>query len=201
MKKKDIFIISGLFIAIIVGSIAYQKLSGNYQSKILNSNDKGIIEDNNTSDSEDDINDNYVTESVESIMVKDIKSIDDISDDMIRQRTVGYNTVGYSSDYSDSSFKISVGTFSGCDFSKIIHTEKETKVTIKYTTTMEDDSLKVALLVEDQVITIPLDQNEFTYTLPKGDTILAISGYKASGKIEMTLDTTDDVKFMQNTES
>ena len=210
MKKKVILIVSVLFILIIVSSIVALQLRGNNQSKV--SSDNSVLENNNLSNSKDENTHNEdtkssdlenvhnVTEFVESIHVKDMKSLDDITEDMIRQRTVGYNMVGYSSNYSDDSFKISVRTFSGCDFSKKIHTENETEVTIKYTTTMKEDSVKIALIVEEQVIAIPLEQSEFTYTLPRGDTIIAIWGYKASGDIEMTLDTIDDVKFIQNTE-
>ncbi len=210
MKKKVILIVSVLFILIIVSSIVALQLRGNNQSKV--SSDNSVLENNNLSNSKDENTHNEdtkssdlenvhnVTEFVESIHVKDMKSLDDITEDMIRQRTVGYNMVGYSSNYSDDSFKISVRTFSGCDFSKKIHTENETEVTIKYTTTMKEDSVKIALIVEAQVIAIPLEQSEFTYTLPRGDTIIAIWGYKASGDIEMTLDTIDDVKFIQNTE-
>ncbi len=183
IRKKVIPILSGL---VIMGfSIIYIYQNVNTQTKISDGSSVTSIKD--------DVD-------VEPIHVKDMKSLEDITEDMIIQRTVGYNTKNYSSSYSDYNFEISVGTFSGCDFSKIIHTEQESKVTIHYSTTMKKDSMRLDLILDDNIITIPKDQNEFTYTLPKGDTIIAFTGYKASGKIEMSMDTSDGAKFIQNTD-
>lgn len=183
IRKKVIPILSGL---VIMGfSIIYIYQNVNTQTKASDGSSVTSIKD--------DVD-------IEPIHVKDMKSLEDITEDMIIKRTVGYNTKNYSSSYSDYNFEISVGTFSGCDFSKIIRTEQESKVTIHYSTTMKKDSMRLDLIFDDNIITIPKDQNEFTYTLPKGDTIIAFTGYKASGKIEMSLDTSDGAKFIQNTD-
>lgn len=183
MKKKVIPILSGLVIMGFSIILIYKNV--NNHTKISDASSVTSIKD----DADD-----------EPIHVKDMKSLEDITDDMITQRKVGYNTKNYSSSYSDYNFEISVGTFSGCDFSKIIHTEQESKVTIHYSTTMKKDSMRLDLIVDDKIISIPIDQKEFTCTLPKGDTVIALTGYKASGKIEMSLDTSTGVKFIQDTD-
>ncbi len=219
--QKKIILRTSLIILILVGSVFTIKLikvdsnttTNNENEKSNPSNlDNEKKYTNKNFDSSDDKNYdfdetekkdsqyNYFDEKKESIRIKDLKSLDDITDEMISQRSVGYNTEGYTSNYTDNNFIISFNTFSGCDFSKIIQVEKETEVTLRYTTTINEDSLKIALLIDDEVITIPIEDKEFTYILPQGKINLVITGYKASGEIEMSLDSINGVKIIQNTE-
>lgn len=201
MSKKRIYIISVLFLLLFV--VLLSKNEKDNDKKVASNNDfkeeaDQFYDDEAETDQE---NNNSKSERTEAIRIKDITSLEDITDDMILQQMVGYNTIFYSSNYSDNWFEISVSSYTGCDYSQIIHTEKETEVTIHYTTTMEKNTLKMGLIVGDELITLPEDQQELTYTLPKGDTIIALSCYKAGGKIEMNIDAPNDtVKIIQATE-
>lgn len=154
--------------------------------------------DNTLDNNEISKGDDSSIETLKKFKVKDMKSIDDITDEMIKLGSVGYNVTGYSSNYSDKRFNMSFVSFSGCDYSKLIHTDNDMEVNISYKTNIDRESLKISFMIEDELIDIPLDESKVKLTLPKGDTLIAITGYKAKGDVEMNMETEAGAIFKQN---
>lgn len=146
--------------------------------------------------------DSILIDRYDKAMVKyDIASIDDITDDMILEQTIGYNETQFSSNYTDYNFKVSADYFLGCDYLMEISAKQKSKITIHYTTSMKKNTLKMALILGGKKVKyLPVDKQKATYTIPKGNTKFVLIGYKASGDIDVTMDKVKGVKFVQNSE-
>ncbi len=133
--------------------------------------------------------------------INSIASIDDITDDMILEQTIGYDETQFSSNNTDYNFKVSADYFLGCDYLMEISAKQKSKITIHYTTSMKKNTLKMALILGGKKVKyLPVDKQKATYTIPKGNTKFVLIGYKASGEIDVTMDKVKGVKFVQNSE-
>lgn len=125
-------------------------------------------------------------------------SMSDITEDMIKNRSLGENVTMYSSNYDEHWFKVEVVSFTGANYSKILRADKKTKITLHYNNTMKEDTFQLVLITADNnLVYLPLDKEEYSCTVPKGDNVLALVGVKAKGKVEVTLEPKNNVKFVQ----
>lgn len=132
---------------------------------------------------------------------QNITSLKDITDTMIIKKEAGFQAIGYSSDYKENGFTIHTDKFTGVDYSKVIHADQRSKVTFRYNSTIEHGAYRLVLILNDKrVVEIPADKSKFTYEIPKGDTVVALAGYKAHGKLTFQMKSAEGVKFTDDSE-
>lgn len=158
-------------------------------------------DEDNTDNTFEDNFDNTNEENQVQYYNNDLKSLEEITNDIILNQSMGYNTLLYACNYSDDRFEISVKSFTGLDHNMIVHADKEAQVTFHYKSSMDKNQYKLCFVVnQKEILELPNDKEEYICTIPKGDTIVTLAAYQANGTIEVLMDAQDGVKFIQKEE-
>lgn len=148
-----------------------------------------------------DMSDNELEEYAkknEALLLGDLKSYDDLDDNMIRSKECGISVLKDVHETTPNGYKRSFFSFNGVDDYIEISVGEETEVSISCVFDGNQDSFRsVLLLPNEEIIELPLDNTVNEVILPEGITKVVLAGFKAKGVFGIFIEQNDNIAAKQ----
>lgn len=130
----------------------------------------------------------------------ELNNLEDIGENMIINNSIGEFFLTYGSTPKTNGFSLKFSKFTGVHHYVSINTENECDVVISYKNSAPEDDFKVFIISSSGELVELMKESvteKATYSLSKGENIIALIGYKATGEFEIYIEPQEGVELLQ----
>lgn len=130
---------------------------------------------------------------------ENLRSLDDITDTMMTGETlIGFEAHRSSTNYLENGFVHSFGFYTGLMHQFVIHTDRAMEVELTYVTDFEEGAFQAAVITaggEIYYLEHSREDKTVTLSLPEGENLVALAGYRAEGTFRIQVQPQEGVTF------